>query len=102
MVAAFLDFTCGSAVFTTMGPDDFCSTVELKVNYLLPLELGDRIEARAHVVFRGNRLRVVLGHLYRNNSLQQAVAIVTATFNVVTGDRARARAKKNRALGKRG
>src|SRR6476660_9427631 len=36
VVSAFFDFTCGAAVFSTLGPKDFCSTVELKVNYLQP------------------------------------------------------------------
>src|SRR3954447_3504907 len=41
VVSAFFDFACGAAVFSSLGPRDFCSTVELKVNYLRPIELGD-------------------------------------------------------------
>src|SRR5687767_2607326 len=43
VVSGFFDFACGVACFTTMKPNDLCSTVELKVNYLLPVELGDTL-----------------------------------------------------------
>ena len=33
VISAFFDFACGAAVFSTLEPNDFCSTVELKVNY---------------------------------------------------------------------
>ncbi|MCC7442891.1 MAG: PaaI family thioesterase [Bdellovibrionales bacterium] len=80
VVSAFLDYSCGGAVFTTLGPRDFCSTVELKVNYLRPLEPGEVIEAETEAVFRGKRLCVVRGTVKRRGEL---VALVTATFNVV-------------------
>src|SRR5689334_15545734 len=58
VVSAFFDYACGAAVFTTLDSHDFCSTVELKVNYLRPIELGDRLVAKTQVVFRGKRLCV--------------------------------------------
>ena len=70
-------------MFTTLGPDDFCSTVELKVNYFRPIELGDRLRARTEVVFRGNRLCVVYGFLYRQGE-KKPVAMATSTYNVVS------------------
>lgn len=83
VVSAFFDFACGVAAFSTLGPHDFCSTVELKVNYLKPIELGNLLLAKTAVVFRGKRLCVLHGYAYRNEEVEP-VAMATATFNVVT------------------
>lgn len=85
VIAALFDFGCGAAVFTMLGPEDFCSTVELKVNYMRPLELGDEIRIQAKVIFKGKRLCVLHGFAYRDlpEADEQPVAMATATFNVV-------------------
>jgi acyl-CoA thioesterase len=82
VVSSFFDFACGAAVFSSLGPRDYCSTVELKINYLRPIELGDRLTAKTEVVFRGKRLCVLHGYAYRNDE-PEPVAMATATFNVV-------------------
>jgi len=102
VVSAFLDFACGAAVFTTLGPDDFASTVELKVNYLRPLNVGDRLTAETRVVFRGKRLCVIHGFAYKEGAAaskskrtpgvdgartREPAAMVTATFNVVSREK---------------
>lgn len=99
VISGFFDFACGAAVFSTMGPEDFCSTVELKVNYFSPLDSGDDLTCLSQVVFRGNRLCVVHAMLYRNPILKdraslegprfaggrkKPVAMATATFNIVS------------------
>lgn len=83
VISGFFDFACGAAVFTTMDPEDFCSTVELKVNYFFPLNSGDKLVCDANVVFRGKRLCVVHALLYRNDE-KKPVAMATATFNLVS------------------
>lgn len=83
VVSGFFDFACGAAVFSSMLADDFCSTVELKVNYFRPLFSGDRLTAQTKVVFRGKRLCVVHGFLYRVGT-KDHVAMATATFNIVS------------------
>jgi acyl-CoA thioesterase len=84
VVSAFFDFACGAAVFSSLGAKDFCSTVELKVNYFAPLNSGDLLRAKTEVVFRGKRLCVVHGLLYRKGK-KKPVAMATATFNIVAG-----------------
>lgn len=84
VVSAFFDFAFGAAVFSTLEPHDFCSTVELKVNYLKPLELGDFLIAKAQIVYRGKRLCVLHGYIYRNQEAEP-VSMATATYNVVSG-----------------
>jgi uncharacterized protein (TIGR00369 family) len=83
VISGFFDYACGAAVFTTLGPKDFCSTVELKVNYFRPLMSGDKLTCDAEVVFRGKRLCVILARLFRKGE-RPMVAMATATFNVVT------------------
>lgn len=83
VISGFFDFACGAAVFTTMASEDFCSTVELKVNYFLPLDCGNRLICHSKVIFRGRRLCVIHALLYRKGQ-KQAVAMATATFNIVS------------------
>jgi uncharacterized protein (TIGR00369 family) len=83
VISAFCDFACGAAVFTTLEPNDFCSTVELKVNYFYPINVSDKIVAKTEVVFRGKKLCVVHGKLYRQSDMSKPVAMVTGTFNIV-------------------
>jgi len=86
VVSAFFDYSCGAAVFSTLGMDDFCSTVELKVNYFRPIDLGDRLRCTVRVVFRGKRLCVVHGFIYLNGEKEPA-SMATATFNIVAARR---------------
>lgn len=83
VISGFFDFACGAAVFSTMGPEDYCSTVELKVNYFYPLNSGDKLVCRSKVVFRGRKLCVVHALLYRRGQ-KQPVAMATGTFNIVS------------------
>jgi uncharacterized protein (TIGR00369 family) len=85
VISAFFDFSLGAAVFTTLAPHDFCSTVELKVNYLKPLHLGDVLVSKTEVVFRGKKLCVTRGLIYRNKE-KAPVAMASATFNIVSGE----------------
>lgn len=83
VISAFFDFSFGAAAFTTLGPKDFCSTVELKVNYLRLLYLGDSLKCKTEVIFRGKKLCVLHGFIYRNKE-HAPVAMATATFNIIT------------------
>jgi acyl-coenzyme A thioesterase 13 len=79
VVSAFLDFTCGAAAFLSLKPGKLCSTVELKVNYLRPLQLGDTVKGRAKIEFAGKTLIVVMASLH---SAEKKVALATGTFNI--------------------
>jgi len=82
VISSFFDWICGAAVFSTMQPRDFCSTVELKVNYFRPLHLGDKLRGRAEVVFRGKKLCTTQAMIYRGDETEPA-AMATATYNIV-------------------
>lgn len=81
VISGFFDFACGAAVFSTLGENDFCSTVELKVNYFKPLCSGDHLICRARVMFRGKKLCVIHALLHIKTK-RKPVAMATATFNV--------------------
>lgn len=83
VVAAFFDYACGAAVFSTMSPDDFASTVEIKVNYLRPLNVGERLIAETRVVFRGKRICVIHGFVYKDGE-DKPSAMASSTFNIVS------------------
>jgi uncharacterized protein (TIGR00369 family) len=93
VVSAFFDYSMGAAVFTTLGASDFCSTVELKVNYLKPILLGDFLTSKTEVMFRGKRLCVVRGLIYKNQE-KAPVAMASGTFNIVSGEEAARRIEK--------
>ncbi|MBL4578771.1 MAG: PaaI family thioesterase [Flavobacteriales bacterium] len=82
VISGFFDYACGAAVFTTMGEGDFCATVELKVNYLKPIMLGDEIKGKTEVVFEGRKICVVHGFLFVNGA-EKPAAMVTGTFTMV-------------------
>ena len=84
VISGFFDFACGVTVFTTLKTDDFCSTVELKVNYFHPIDLGDYLVAKTHVVFRGKKICVIHGYIYKKGE-KKPTAMATATFNIVSG-----------------
>ena len=83
VISGFFDFACGASVFLTMGPQDYCSTVELKVNYFSPLFSGDELYCDSRIVFRGKRLAVSHALLYRKGQ-KKPVAMATGTFNIVS------------------
>lgn len=85
VISAFFDIACAVAVFPTLGPHDFCSTVEIKVNYFRPMDKGDLLTARSQVVFRGKRLCVVHSLLYSKGH-KEPVAMATGTFNIVSAE----------------
>lgn len=82
VVSALFDVSFGAAVFSTMLANDLASTVEIKVNYLRPIELGDKLNLKARVVFQGKRLCVVEGFLHVNGGREPS-AMATGTFNVI-------------------
>lgn len=83
VISALFDMACGAAVFASMEPTDFCSTVELKVNYFRPLDLGDEVIAKTEVIFRGKKLCTVRGLLFKKSG-PDPVGMCTATFNIVS------------------
>jgi acyl-CoA thioesterase len=83
VISAFFDFSLGATVFTTLKPKDFCSTVEIKVNYFRPFLVDDLLEVKSQLMFRGNRLCVVQGVCTVVGDEKYA-ALAVGTFNIVS------------------
>jgi len=82
VISAFLDFTCGCAVFAVINRDQLCSTVELNVKYFKPLRKGDDIVAQAKILHHGNTLCSAMASLYLADNLEKPLAMATGTFNL--------------------
>lgn len=80
VISAFSDFTAGAAVFLTLAEDEKCATIELKINFLKQIFVGETLICDARVVFRGRRLCVVETQLKTGKDV---AAISLTTFNVV-------------------
>ena len=79
-VAAMLDDTLGPALATTLAADEFCPTIELKVNFLKPARPGVLI-GDGRVVHRGGSIAFLEGTL--SNSEGEMVATATSTARIV-------------------
>ncbi|HUP57290.1 MAG TPA: PaaI family thioesterase [Bdellovibrionota bacterium] len=83
VISACFDVALGLAVFSTMEQWEVCSTVELKVNYLKPIHLGDVLIFKSEVDFRGKRLCVVHSYAYKNGE-KTPTAMASGTYYVIT------------------
>ena len=79
-VAAMLDDTLGPALQSTLGPDQFAPTLELKVNFVSPAKPGVFV-ADGRVVARGGSIAFLAGELRTEDGT--LVATATATARVV-------------------
>jgi uncharacterized protein (TIGR00369 family) len=79
-LAAMLDDTLGPALQSTLGPDQFAPTLELKVNFISPARPGSLI-AEGRVVARGGSVAFLAGELRTEDGT--LVATATATARIV-------------------
>lgn len=80
VVAGMMDSVLGfTALSKTITQNNLVATVELKVNYLRPVLLGDELEGTAEIVSLGKSLVVVKGEI--KNQDGKMVSFGTGTFN---------------------
>jgi uncharacterized protein (TIGR00369 family) len=79
-LAAMLDDTLGPALTATLEPDQFAPTIELKVNFIAPAQLGTLV-ADGRVVARGGSVAFLAGELRTEQG--ELVATATATARIV-------------------
>lgn len=79
-ISAFVDFTMGAALFTKLHPGERCSTIEFKINYLTPVNLGEKIFCDGKVKFKGRSHAVIECHVLHEEGKDVAVAI--GTYNI--------------------
>jgi uncharacterized protein (TIGR00369 family) len=85
-LAAMLYDTAGPALLATLPPDQFQSTLDLKVNFLRPVRPG-RIVGRGRVVRRDGDIALLEASLVDAN--QATIATATATARVIPLQEAR-------------
>ena len=80
-LAAMLDDTLGPALQSTLEPDQFAPTLELKVNFIAPAKPGALI-ADGRVVARGGSIAFLAGELRTEDGTLIATATATARMVV--------------------
>lgn len=83
VLSALLDTACGAAVFSLVGQRDRISTLDKRVDYLLPAPKKTLI-AEAEVIRIGNRVAVSRGKV-RVAGSRKSLADGTAAFSIRRG-----------------
>jgi acyl-CoA thioesterase len=81
VIYSLADTAMGAALFSLLDGRDQCSTLEIKMNYLLPVA-GGTIVAEASVVERTKRIGVLEAKVYGDGN--RMVALATGTFYIQT------------------
>ena len=79
-LAAMLDDTLGPALTATLAPNQFAPTLELKVNFIAPAQVGPLI-GEGRVVSRGSTVAFLAGEL--RTEAGELIATATATARIV-------------------
>ncbi len=80
VIATLIDFSMGAAIFSRLNPGELCSTIEFKVNYLSPVQLGEKICCESKLKFKGRSHAVTECHVYREAG--KDVAFAMGTYNI--------------------
>lgn len=80
-LAAMLDDTLGPALVCTLPPGQFAPTIELKVNFIKPAQLG-LLFGEGRIVARGNTIAFLAGEL--RTGAGELIATATATARIVS------------------
>ena len=87
VVSALMDSVLGISALSRVCTDDkIVSTVEMKLNFLAPVRLGDQLTGTAIVLSKGNRIVVTEAEIKNQNGL--LVAKGMGTFNAYPKEKA--------------
>jgi uncharacterized protein (TIGR00369 family) len=79
-LAAMMDAVAGVAALSAVFQESKrVATIEFKINYLLPVALGDELRGVGEVIRKGGKIIVSEGKIY--NQHQELVAMAVGTFN---------------------
>jgi uncharacterized protein (TIGR00369 family) len=79
VVSALIDTTGGAAAWAALGPGESVSTVDLRVDFLLPARLAGPLRAEATLLRKGNRVCHVRTSVTQDGLL---VAEGSAVYNI--------------------
>lgn len=80
VIASFVDFSMGAAMFTRLNPGEFCSTIEFKINFLSPVQAGEKIYCESKLKFKGRSHGVTECHVFRE--VGKDIAFAVGTYNI--------------------
>jgi uncharacterized protein (TIGR00369 family) len=86
VAAAMIDSAVGLALSTMLNPQEHITTVELKVNYIAPAQLGV-VKARGKIIHKGKRIAV--GDAEVRDAAGKLVSKGSATYIVLENNRQR-------------
>lgn len=83
VIAGMMDAVLGLTVISyAITLDKFCSTVELKTNFLTPASLGQELKGSALIDFKGQSLVVCSGNIADHLNSEKMVAKGIGTFSL--------------------
>lgn len=86
-LAGFMDAIIGVSALSIVAPQNkLVSTVEFKINYLIPVLLNDDLKGIGKVIHHGNRIIIAKGEIY--NQRKELVAIANGTLNAYPREKA--------------
>lgn len=81
VIYSLVDFAMGGALTSRLGPGERCATLEIKINYVVPVSDG-QLAAEARVVERTKRIGVLEARVEGGRG--ELVALATGTFYIQT------------------
>ncbi len=87
VVSALADTCGGAAVWTAIGQADRVSTIDIRIDYLLPARL-ETVEATADVIRVGNRVAVTTIRVYHPSRRDEVVAEGKGVYSVKRASKA--------------
>ena len=87
-LSAFMDAIIGVASLSIFAKENkLVSTVEFKINYLMPALLNDQLKGVGKVIKKGKRIVITSGEIYNQNN--ELIAIATGTLNAYPIEKAK-------------
>ncbi len=84
VIFTLADTAMSMALLSVLPPGTRLSTIEAKINFLLPVRTGELL-AEAHIIHRGRSTAVLEATVHNiNGEERQAIARVLGTFNIAS------------------
>jgi acyl-CoA thioesterase len=84
LIFTLADTAMSMALISVLPPGTRFSTIEAKINFLLPVRTGELL-AEAHIIHRGRSTAVLEATVHNiNGEERQAIARVLGTFNIAS------------------
>jgi uncharacterized protein (TIGR00369 family) len=81
VASALLDTAGGAAVWTCIGEQDRCSTIDLRIDYLRPMGL-ETVRAEARVLRVGNKVGVTTMRLFHPSAPEETLVEGKGVYSV--------------------